>query len=487
MKKTLLLSAFAMAILWSGCTREMQNEEASSSTPSENPVTLTVKAVTKGANPDSKIVYGTADATWETGDKIFLIKSDGTTITLHLQDGAGTSTGYFTSNDAVVAGTYIPYAVSATSLAAGYVSLSEGVITLNLSTPGGGTLADALAHDILKGTSVTLTDGQGEATITGLTTHMLSYLRFRFTCASKSISKVGLSSAGGINQTVTIAANGTASGSNPTTNAIYVTAGDDGADVYSGYFAVFGSTSTSLVAFAEDEDGGKYGRLVSVKTANYTAGKTYGKIFSLSRDMVSSTASGTLSAQTWVNAGLSVRWAKFNVGSSIEYDYSYNISNGTPDSEGIGIPDGWNGWRIPSRTEAQELFYACNRTWVPGEKDGVKFDCNGNYIAMGAGGYWRQRNDSYTDQAYSVGSVCFFINECTASNGWYAQYWAMIGEEGTSFNVSYSNLGTNVHDFYNFAALRLVCDYSTGEGPDYDAGNTEAFTLGENYDSSIFE
>lgn len=483
MKKTLLLSAFAMAILWSGCTREMQNEEASSSTPSENPVTLTVKAVTKGANPDSKIVYGTADATWETGDKIFLIKSDGTTITLHLQDGAGTSTGYFTSNDAVVAGTYIPYAVSATSLAAGYVSLSEGVITLNLSTPGGGTLADALAHDILKGTSVTLTDGQGEATITGLTTHMLSYLRFRFTCASKSISKVGLSSAGGINQTVTIAANGTASGSNPTTNAIYVTAGDDGADVYSGYFAVFGSTGTSLVAFAEDEDGGKYGRLVSVKTANYTAGKTYGKIFSLSRDMVSSTASGTLSAQTWVNAGLGVRWAKFNVGSSDEYSYDRNIENTIN-----AIPAGWNGWRFPTRAEAQELFYACGREWVSAASNGVRFNApNGNYIPMGAGGYYHWRNDG-RDWEYQIGeTVFFYIDETSTSMGDIARYHADISSQGQNLDFNTNGHGNNTFYYGDSYALRLVCDYSTGEGPDYDAGNTEAFTLGENYDSSIFE
>ena len=482
MRRTIVFWAFAMAILWSGCTRETQNEEAPS-TPPEKPVTLTVKALTKEDEPESKIAYGTTDATWESGDKIFLIKSDGTTITLDLEDGAGTSTGSFTSTDAVVAGTYIPYAVSGASLTAGYVSLSEGVITLNLSTPGGGTLADALAHDILKGTPVTLTDGQGEATITGLTTHMLSYLRFRFTCASKSISKVGVSSAGGIKQTVTIAADGTASGSNPTTAAIYVTAGDNGANVYAGYFAVFGSTTASLAAYAEDEDGGKYGRLVSVNTANYTAGKTYGKSFSLSRDMVSSAASGTLSSQTWVNAGLSVRWAKFNVGSSDEYSYDRNIDN-TIDA----IPAGWNGWRFPTRAEAQELFYACGREWVSAASNGVRFNApNGNYIPMGAGGYYHWRDDG-RDWEYQIGeTVFFYIDETSTSMGDIARYHADISNQGPNLAFNTNGHGNNTFYYGDSYALRLVCSYSTGEGPDYDASDTESFTIGDNYDSSIFE
>jgi hypothetical protein len=78
---------------------------------------------------------------------------------------------------------------------------------------------------------------------------------------------------------------------------------------------------------------------------------------------------------------------------------------------------------------------------------------------MGAGGYWRTRDDQYTDDAYSVGSAIFYINENTPSNGWYAQLWASIGSEGTTLGFGSSNLGTYVHSFSNYAPMRLVCDY----------------------------
>lgn len=463
MKKTLIFASVMMAMIFAGCAKDDMEVE-NQNLPETDRVTLTISAVTK--NPEvseaasTRISYGATDATWETGDKIFLVKSDGTTIELTLSSGAGTTSGTFTTSDAVVAGTYTPYAVSATSITKGFVSIAAGEITLNLSAPGGGTLADALEHDILKGTAVTLTDNQASASITGLTTHMLSYLRFKFTATSKAISTIGMSSTGGINQTVTIAANGTVTGSNPTTSAINVTAGNDGANNYTGYFAVYGSTTTSLVAHAEDADGGKYSRLVSAKdAANYTAGTVYGKSFTLSDAMMTAAATGQLSSQNWKNLGLSVKWAELSVGATSETQYMYNIDNGTSNEAGIAVPAEWSGWRLPTRVEAQELFYASNREWITGATNGVKFNCNGSYVTMGAGGYWRMREDQYVDDAYSVGSAIFYINENTPSNGWYAQLWASIGSEGTTLGFSYANLGSSVKSFYNYAPMRLVCDY----------------------------
>lgn len=472
MKKTFIIASVMMATIFAGCTKEAFEQdkniptETNTPTDSEEPtegdhITLTASAVTKDSEAAAgmRIAYGSTDATWEEGDKIFLVKSDGTTITLTLSDGAGTSTGSFTSTDPIVAGTYIPYAVSASSITKGYVSIDEGVITLNLSTPGGGTLADALEHDILKGNAIDLEDDQESATITGLTTHMLSYLRFKFTATEKAISTIGMSSTGGVYRTVTIAADGTVSGSDSSTDVVSVTAGDDGENNYSGYFAVYGSTTTSLVAHAEDADGGKYSRLVSVKDANYTAGNVYGKSFTLSDAMMTAAATGTLSEKSWKNLGLSVKWAELSVGATSETQYMYNIDNGTSDEAGIAVPAGWAGWRLPTRAEAQELFYASNREWITGATNGVKFNCNGSYVTMGAGGYWRTRDDSYTDDAYAVGSAIFYINENTPSNGWYAQLWASIGSEGTTLGFGSANLGTYVHSFSNYAPMRLVCDY----------------------------
>lgn len=458
MKKTLIIASLLMAMIFAGCSSDSNEEPKSQNFPhaDNNPVTLTVSAVAKDTET-SRVAYGSTDATWETGDKIYLIKGDGTTIILTLSSGAGTSVGTFTSTDPVAAGSYIPYAVSATSLSKGYVSIAEGQITLDLTAGGGGTLADALEHNILKGNTVTLTENQTTATIENLTTHILSYLRFQFTAEAKAISTIGVSSAGGINQTVTIATNGAVTGSNPTTSAINVTAGDNGANTYAGYIAVYGSTSTSLVAHAEDAEGGKYSRLISTKTANYVAGKVYGKSFTLSNDMMNAAATGTLSNQSWKNLGLSVKWAEFNVGSTSEYSYDRNYGNCVNRNE-CNIPAEWSGWRKPTRAEVEELFYASNRQWVTGTNNGVKFNCNGNYVAMGAGGRIRTGGN---ESEYGIGSDVYFYVSSTSdgSYGNIVQDWARISNEGSSLNFDYANAETNMDYWYNYSAMRLVCDY----------------------------
>ena len=353
-----------------------------------------------------------------------------------------------------MAGTYIPYAVSKTSLDKGFVSVSAGVITLDLSTPGGGSLADALEHDILKGASIVLADNQTTATIGDLTTHILSYLRFRFTSASKAITTIGMDSAGGVYRTVNIAANGTVSGSDSSTDVVNVTASDDGAGTYAGYFAVLGSTSTSLMAHAEDEDGGKYTRLVSTNTANYTAGTVYGKTITLTADMVTAAATGSLSEHPWKNLGLSVKWAEFNVGSSSEYSYDRNVDN----TEGGTSSATWSAWRIPTRAEVQELFYASERQWVTGSNNGVRFNCNGNYLAMGAGGYYRDRGDR--DWDYNIGNTVYlYINETNSETNGTVRLWATVSSSGTALGFGSANLGNNYYYFSNYAAMRLVCDY----------------------------
>lgn len=452
MKKTLIIASVLMAMLFAGCSKDT-DETKNQVLPEVNQITLTVSAVTKTPNvsgeAQTRIAYGSTDATWETGDKIFLIKSDGTTITLTLSSGAGTSVGSFTSTDPVAAGTYTPYAVSASSLSKGYVSVAGGEITLDLTEGGGGTLADALEHDILKGTAVALTENQATAEIEGLTTHMLSYLRFQFAATAKAVSTIGVSSTGGINQTVTIAANGTVTGSNSTTSAINVTAGDNGANTYAGYIAVYGSTSTSLVAHAEDAEGGKYSRLVSTKTANYTAGKVYGKSFTLTDNMMNAAATGTLSDQNWKNLGLSVKWSDRYVYASDEYAYNTSFdTNGDTNP-----PASWSGWRHPTREEVNELYYASTLEWISSGPNGMKFNCNDNYIAMGASGYhydWEvgDRDDYVGERAY------FFINETSGSN----RSWAVITSTGFSFETPNSRC-TNVRCFTYYGAMRLVCDY----------------------------
>ena len=447
MKKTLIFTLASMAMLFAGCS-ENADETKTQTLPKGNQVTLTVSAVTK-TSPQTRVAYGSTDATWETGDKIFLVKSDGTTITLTLSSGAGTSTGSFTSTDPVVAGTYTPYAVSASSLSKGYVSIANGEITLDLSAGGGGTLANALEHDILKGDAVVLTDGQSSAAIENLTTHILSYIRFQFTATAKAVSSIGISSAEGINQTVTIAANGTVTGSNPTTSTISVSASNVGDNTYAGYIAVYASTPTGLVAHAEDADGGKYSRLVSTISANYTAGKVYGKTFTLSDAMMTAAATGTLSDQNWKNLGLSVKWSEFYVYTNEEFAYNRSFdTNGNTNP-----PASWSGWRLPTRKEVQELYYASNLEWISTGPNGMKFNCNGSYVAMGASG--NHYDWEVGDRDNEVGeSIYFFIDETSGEN----RLWTKITSTGLSFANANSRC-TNTRCYTYYGAMRLVCDY----------------------------
>ena len=472
----------AMAVLAGGCSElasEVTPGTPEDKTPSEAAVTLTVSAATKGDEIATKIAYGTTDATWEDGDKIFLIKSDGTTITLTLTEGVGEVSGTFTSTDPVAAGTYIPYAVSASSLSKGYVSLSEGILTLNLSNPGGATLADVLEHDILKGDSVVLEQDQTSTTITGLNNHILSYFRFRFASAAKAISSIGMDSAGGLCRNVTIAADGTISGTDSSTEVFQTAASDDGAGVYAGYFAIYKSTSVSLVAHAVDASGKSYSRLVTTKDVNYTPGQVYGKTIHLSEDMVTSTATGSYGGQNWKDLGLSVRWAEFNVGSTTEIDYNQNIMN-----ESVSIPADWNGWRLPTRAETQELFYASNRSWITGAMNGVGFLSNGTTLYMGAGGYYRY-TDNGSETSPGQGTIVhFYINEKIAITNGEAQYWSSIGSEGTTLDFGYANLGSKMFGAYNYSAQRLVCDFVVQE----NEAESDAFTVGnDSYDINDFE
>ena len=479
MKKVLYFASFVFfAAIAAGCTQELiDTQELNFIENNGDKITLTVSAVTKDPevadSQATKISYGSTDATWETGDKIFLVKSDGTTITLTLSGGEGTSTGSFTSTDPVTAGTYIPYAVSASSLSKGFVSIATGVITLDLSTPGGGTLADALEHDILKGDSVVLTDDQTTASITGLTTHILSYLRFRFNASAKAVTSIGMSSTGGINQTVTIAANGTVTGSNPSTGTFSVTASDDGAGCYTGYFAVYDKTTSTLLAHAEDENGGKYTRLLSTKSeVDYTAGTVYGKTITLSDAMMTAETTGTLSSQSWKNLGLSVKWAEFNVGSSSEYSYDRNVDNlvsgaggrgGVPAYSSAVIPAEWDGWRLPSYAEVEELFFASNRDWITGDHNGVKFNCNDNYVAMGAGGRQRRYHNSESWTLFDEGSVVNFYYNGTAKytdwSGGVVLIWINISNSGNTLGWRWNGCESRDYWIYWQSAMRLVCDF----------------------------
>lgn len=459
MKNSSVISVFALLLaIAAGCSKETPTEVITAAPETVSTFTVSARHGNAPVSADTKIAYETTYATWETGDKIFLIKSDGTTIALTLSDGAGTSEGTFTSTDPVVAGDYIPYAVSGSSITRGFVSVSDGSITLNLNNPGGATLADALEHDILKGSTVSLVSGQQHADITGLTTHVLSYIRIKFYNPAEEIASIGLNSGGGIYKTVTVSADGTVAGSESTTDTILVEAAGDAANGYTGYLAVYDKTTSNLYAHAVDVNNKAFARCVSLHDADYDAGVVYGKSFTITDAQATCAASGTLSGHTWIDMGLSVKWSETNYGASSPYEYNRNVDERDAYSyDQNGWPD-WDGWRSPTREEIYELFYACSKIWFEGSINGINFFNGESSIFMGAGGFERYRDDG-NDWNYSIDSeVIFWANE-SESDSYGNTYDKRCVMNMNSVSFTSSIIENRNFVFWDYAAGRLVCEY----------------------------
>ena len=126
----------------------------------------------------------------------------------------------------------------------------------------------------------------------------------------------------------------------------------------------------------------------------------------------------TINGHTYVDLGLSVKWATCNVGASSPSDYgdyfawgetttksTYTIDNSktfgkdTYNHDIGGDPSldaaraNWGGtWRLPTAEECKELFDNCTWTWTTqGGKNGyrVTSNKNGKYIFLPAAG-WRR-------------------------------------------------------------------------------------------------
>lgn len=143
--------------------------------------------------------------------------------------------------------------------------------------------------------------------------------------------------------------------------------------------------------------------------------------------------SGIENGYTWVNMGLSVKWATMNIGATAPEDYgnyyawaettpktdysvttykygggyltkycsNYYIGNGFTDNKTLLEPtddaahENWGGnWRMPTKAEWEELFQKCRLTTI--KLNGV--DCfritanNGNSIFLPAAGMWNGTN-----------------------------------------------------------------------------------------------
>lgn len=164
---------------------------------------------------------------------------------------------------------------------------------------------------------------------------------------------------------------------------------------------------------------------------------------------------GIINGHEYVDLGLSVKWATCNVGASSPSDYGdyfawgetttkseYTEENCKNRVQGIGDISGnpeydaatynWgSSWRMPTRSEFQELVDRCDWVWTDGDdKAGYKvFGLNGNSIFLPAAGYCdgsllnhASMNGTYwssTPVSATASSYYLLIN-----NGNHNMYWA---------------------------------------------------------------
>lgn len=167
----------------------------------------------------------------------------------------------------------------------------------------------------------------------------------------------------------------------------------------------------------------------------------------------------------YVDLGLSVKWATCNIGATSPEDYgayfawgeisiksSYNTTKYTATPEILPLSNdaanaNWGGnWRMPTRTEIEELMLNCTWDWailngVKGPK--VTSKINGNSIFIPAAGF------RVGDNLNNAGSLGNYWSSSSKMNDNYNTY-------GLSFNSS--NVGWGINGRYIGLSVRAVCE-----------------------------
>lgn len=170
----------------------------------------------------------------------------------------------------------------------------------------------------------------------------------------------------------------------------------------------------------------------------------------------SSTSTGlrNISGHAYVDLGLSVKWAKCNVGASSPEEYGeyyawgevstkseYVEGNSVTDDKSMGDIGGnatydvarakWGGsWRLPTEEECQELINECEWTWTTRKGVAgyiVTSKVNGKSIFLPAAGL---RDESYL---YGKGSLGRYWTSSPRSSSTYYAYALDIGSDGGDY------------------------------------------------------
>lgn len=201
--------------------------------------------------------------------------------------------------------------------------------------------------------------------------------------------------------------------------------------------------------------------------ATNSIGTAYGEIKSFTISISITTGTGSLSGHDYVDLGLpsGTKWATCNIGatspeaygnyyawgetstkttySSRTYTYSVN-STTLPSSADAATANWGSGWRMPNKTQMEELKTNCIVTWMT--QNGVNgclfIGPNGNSIFLPAAGY---RRDS---SLYDAGSYGYFWSSSLDSSA-HPFAWDLYFDSG---NCSMGN-GSR----YDGQSVRAVC------------------------------
>ena len=195
-----------------------------------------------------------------------------------------------------------------------------------------------------------------------------------------------------------------------------------------------------------------------------------------------SSASGTAGTNSdeYVDLGLSVKWARYNVGASTPDDYGdyfawcdisaateadISIYEGTADIAGNDTYDAataaWgSAWKMPTQAQLEELKNDCTWTW--GTYDGTSIKgflvtgSNGNSIFLPAAGYVIVSSETVITEA----DTTVVLTESSSPSWYHAEYVITSADTTVTYTLTTSYAGTTA--FYS-SSTPDISDAKNGE------------------------
>ena len=321
-------------------------------------------------------------------------------------------------------------------------------------------MADALRHDVLMGTAVSLKSGDTQVGVTGLK-HVLSVVRVKIT-SPKVLTAVGIQSDGGLYQTVTIAADGTVTPGETDKLTTNVTAAPTvSGNVYTVYIPIYPKTTQNLKVVATAADNSAYSFTIASKDVDYTAGQVYGKTMSYlinANNTISEWTESASAGDATVNdhdyvildTADGIKWATTNVGASLPADYGDYFAWGATsaytyisdesttgsnkpwsESNPSGYYNGseatlpanhdiatilWGGkWKMPTKAQLETLMNYGSKTWTT-QKNSKGEDVYGYLI--------KSTSNTSTGKSIFLPAAGYRYNSDLINAGSYGNYWS---------------------------------------------------------------